>query len=197
MFPYTRAKSIADQIARQLAPYCERVDIAGSIRREKLEVKDIEIVCRPKKVLTGGKTLFGDEPTTLTNIQGYKECIRSLGKIVKGTTDGRYMQIASYQRINLDIFMPMDYDYFRQLVIRTGSSEYIRNKIAPAWRRLGWVGTEDGLRREEECEPKLITGGTTKWTCVHQKPTLPPVWQSEAEVFAWLKVQGFHPKYRI
>ena len=41
---YNKAKEIADQILSGISSSCVRSEIAGSIRREKKEVKDIEIV---------------------------------------------------------------------------------------------------------------------------------------------------------
>ena len=37
-----KAKAIADKYVALLAPFCDRIEIAGSIRREKEEVGDIE-----------------------------------------------------------------------------------------------------------------------------------------------------------
>lgn len=42
-----QAKTIAEEIVSTIEPYCERVLIAGSIRRGKADVKDIEIVAVP------------------------------------------------------------------------------------------------------------------------------------------------------
>lgn len=43
-FAYAEAHSIALAVLELLRPHCIRIEIAGSIRREKPEVKDIEIV---------------------------------------------------------------------------------------------------------------------------------------------------------
>ncbi len=43
-----KALEIAERTKKLLAPYCERIEIAGSIRRKKPEVKDIELVAIPK-----------------------------------------------------------------------------------------------------------------------------------------------------
>ncbi len=42
-----RAKAIAEKLVEKLDPYCERIEIAGSIRRGEPEVGDIEIVAIP------------------------------------------------------------------------------------------------------------------------------------------------------
>jgi DNA polymerase/3'-5' exonuclease PolX len=39
-----KARRIAEELVKILRPACSRVEIAGSIRREKSEVKDIELV---------------------------------------------------------------------------------------------------------------------------------------------------------
>lgn len=38
------AKKIADEVVRFLEPMCERIEVAGSIRRKRVECKDIDIV---------------------------------------------------------------------------------------------------------------------------------------------------------
>jgi len=43
-----KAKAIAEQIRVLLRPACNRIEIAGSIRRRKPEVGDIELLCIPK-----------------------------------------------------------------------------------------------------------------------------------------------------
>ena len=39
----------AESVVSWLAPACERIELAGSIRRERSEVNDIELVCVPKR----------------------------------------------------------------------------------------------------------------------------------------------------
>lgn len=50
---YEDAILIAERVKAELEPHCERIEIAGSIRRKKPEVKDIEIVAIPKPYETG------------------------------------------------------------------------------------------------------------------------------------------------
>ncbi len=44
----SQAQNLAERIIETMQPFCQRVAIGGSIRREKPEVKDIEIVAIPK-----------------------------------------------------------------------------------------------------------------------------------------------------
>ena len=49
--PLVKAKKWADRIVEILAPHCDRIEIAGSIRRQKPTIGDIEVVCIPKQNL--------------------------------------------------------------------------------------------------------------------------------------------------
>jgi DNA polymerase/3'-5' exonuclease PolX len=59
--PLARAQVVAAEVATLLAPACERIEIAGSIRREKPEVGDVEIVCAPSVYRTSQPDMFGGE----------------------------------------------------------------------------------------------------------------------------------------
>ena len=45
-----KAKAIAEELKSLLEPACEKMVIAGSIRRQKPEVGDIELLCIPRYV---------------------------------------------------------------------------------------------------------------------------------------------------
>ena len=62
-----QAKQIADHWKALLAPACERIEIAGSIRRGKLEVKDIDLVCIPK--VESVPDLFGNPGTQVNHLE--------------------------------------------------------------------------------------------------------------------------------
>lgn len=55
--PLVVAERHAQRIVEAISGACERIQIAGSIRRRKEEVGDIEIVAIPKR---GGTDLFGE-----------------------------------------------------------------------------------------------------------------------------------------
>lgn len=54
------AKIIAQQLINLLSEHCERIEVAGSVRRNKPKVKDIELVIIPK-VEVEFSGLFNDE----------------------------------------------------------------------------------------------------------------------------------------
>lgn len=188
------ALPIASDLVKLLAPDCEKINIAGSCLREKNEVKDIEIVCLPKTTIM--KDMFGWDEGVLLDFNFQKK-VESLGKIIKGRAEGKYIQIELPKRINLDLFMPEENDYYRQLAIRTGSSDYSYKVIAHGWNVLGWVGTEKGLRRKEDCQKIIIGNGQYKWKIVNENGQLPPIWKSEEEFFEWIKIKWIEPRFRL
>lgn len=201
MFPHSDALKIASVVMRNISPDCEVANIAGSIRRCKPEVKDIEIVCIAKRIKTSSVDLFGQDNRKEVVHPDFIKTINSLGTILKGKPEGRMMQILLPEKIVIDLFMPMPYDYWRQFAIRTGSAEYSQKVIAGGWKKIGWCGTENGLRLQSECFGTDVgTGGVVKykWQVKPEikTPTLPPVWSSEQEFFDWLGVQYLSPNYR-
>lgn len=205
-YPFPLASKCANYILELLKPHCEhnRIHIAGSIRRIKPEVKDIEIVCIPKKQIIS-RGLFGEEE--------YEVCtafINALAAIThetfKGIIGGRYMQIITNSKncpgIRLDLFMPQPEDYFRMYAIRTGSWEYSKDIIATAWKKKGWVGVSNiGLRKISECDFKTDAAGKKTYflkepQTINYKPQTPPVWTSEAEFFTWLGLEYIDPEHR-
>jgi DNA polymerase/3'-5' exonuclease PolX len=188
---YYKAKKIADRAVELLKPYCEQIHIAGSIRRMRPEVKDIEIVCIPKKEDRSTDLFGGTEKIISNDFSG--ALLQITDQVIKGKIDGRYMQIKLKGGMILDLFLPVPEDYYRQYAIRTGSADYAHHVIAKAWTRKGWVGVSNvGLRKRTECEG----GGNYPWRCKKKDPALPPVWKSEGEFFAWIGVEYIDPEFR-
>lgn len=193
---YNQAKDIAIKIGERLQPFTSRINIAGGIRRQKFEVKDIELVCLPRYAEMVSADLFGAQTTEKVISENFVGIIKALGKVIKGKPDGRYMQIELRERINLDLFMPDPSDYFRQYAIRTGSADYAARTIAAAWKRKGWCGSDQGLRLQSDCIEHKQADGKSKWECINPEAQVPPVWQSEQEFFEWLGVPYIMPKLR-
>jgi DNA polymerase/3'-5' exonuclease PolX len=192
-----QAHEIAESIGKRIQPFTDRWHIAGSIRREKSEVKDIEIVCQPIYVDGAQGSFFADTVAEKVINHNYVLIAKSLGRVIKGKPDGRYMQIELPQRINLDLFMPEPDDYYRQLAIRTGSADYARHTIAVGWKRIGWCGSDMGLRRISDCKEEYDAAtDKRRWKCVNPNAERPPAWKSEKEFFDWLGVPYIMPKLR-
>jgi len=181
------------ELGQELYPFCEKIEVAGSVRRalitpsmQEKDVKDVEIVALP---FTENSGLFDDAPV---RSKGFCDVLSSRFVIARGDVKtGRYIRIAYSFGINIDLFLPVKEDFYRIYAIRTGSADFAKNVLASGWRKLGWVGTKDGLRRESECKPEEKV-----WTCTAKKPTLPPVWNSEKEFFSWLGIEYVEPHNR-
>ncbi len=93
------ARELADQWVECLRPYCERVEIAGSVRRGKTEVHDIEIVAAPR--FDEVKDWFGPRPVNRLLVALNTGILH--GRKVKGGE--KYWQVAMREGINLDLFM--------------------------------------------------------------------------------------------
>jgi DNA polymerase/3'-5' exonuclease PolX len=186
---YRKAKKLADRVVEIFSPHCDRIHIAGSIRRLRPAVKDIEIICTPKKKFIQ-EDLFGNGYHII--VPGFEEAVAMVTKeTVKGKTDGRYMQVILKGGATLDIFMPQQHDYYRMYAIRTGSKDYSEKVLAASWKKMGWCGTSLGLRRQSDCfEKKGI------WTVCNPNGQQPPVWESEEHFFTWLQVSFLKPEFR-
>jgi len=192
-----KAKNIAIDICYRLQPFCTKLNIAGSIRRKKPEVKDIEICAVPIQTPVQEQDLFGAITQNLQIDLGFINTVNALGKIEKGSPAGRYCKILLPEGIALDLFIPDPDDYYRQFAIRTGSADYSFKVIAAGWRKIGWVGSDIGLRLEKDCIETKQTDGKSKWVCARNKNNKPPVWSSEEEFFKWINVPFIAPELRV
>jgi len=186
--PLAQAKEEAEHVLNKLRQYCSKIDIAGSIRKEKEMVGDIEIICRPIKVELFD--MFGES-------KGFANSIFFCGlldswQIIKGSCEGKYTQRILPSGTKLDLFMPDDFDYYRQFAIRTGSADYSFKVIANGWIKKGWCGSDKGLRKIGDC-----VKDKDKWKCINPLAENPPSWASEKDFFDWLGVKWIHPKERI
>ncbi|MCH7400104.1 hypothetical protein MM236_19065 [Belliella sp. DSM 107340] len=141
---YEFALEIAEKIKSDLAPHCERIEIAGSIRRKKPEdIKDVEIVCIPKPYNVG---LFRS---------GIAEVIEQWPK-VKGDLPCKYTQriYGTYgnEIIKVDIFFANPENWGLILAIRTGSAEYSHKALATTWSIKGYK-SENGMLYNDRGNP--------------------------------------------
>lgn len=122
-----QAQQIAEKYLNLLRPHCSRIQIAGSIRREKPDVKDVEIVCIPQ------------------DIEGFAAQVKQWPK-VKGEPTGKYTQRNLPEEIKLDLFMAEERNWGLILVIRTGPAEFNRRWLYRAKEK--GLKCEGGLLRD-------------------------------------------------
>ena len=170
-----KAMDIARRFLALIEPYTDKREVAGSVRRGCREVGDIEIVCTEKPF------------NSLDNIfhKGYP------GLVVNGERLKRFKYPKDHVQIELYIAQP--YDYGRILAIRTGSSAFSHIKLAVTWNRLGWCGTEHGLRRKSQCEKKSTWKLKPEFKGSEIKP---PVFNTEVDFFNFLGIPWIPPSQR-
>jgi DNA polymerase/3'-5' exonuclease PolX len=139
-WPFAEAYAIALDILEQLKPHCDRIEIAGSIRRKKSEVGDIEIVAIPKPYSSG---LFENGIASVVNKW---EKVR--GDMEYGKT--KYTQRILPHGIKLDLFFATAENWGHILAIRTGSADYSHNVLAKNWVRSGFKSKEGFLTYKGE-----------------------------------------------
>lgn len=193
-----KAEEVAAYVVDRIKNYCEVIYPAGSIRRQYYEVKDIDLVLVPRYINKSIVDLFGGKEVTKEVSPNFIDALKGIGKIGKGQPDGRYMQLnlePRFKGLKVELFMPQPVDFYRILTIRTGSPQYIFNHVGPAWKRLGWCGTEQGLRRREDCR---LVDGNKRWELVKHDGTTekPPAWESEKHFFEWLQIPYIQPPQR-
>jgi len=143
---YHYALELAEKYKAMLAPHCERIEIAGSIRRMKVECRDIELVAIPKPYEIG---LFASGIATVVN-QWQK---------VKGELPCYYTQRLLPEGIKLDLFFAEPGNFGFQYAIRTGSAEYSHNVLGFGWTYAGYfaehgylykLGVKHEIREESD-----------------------------------------------
>jgi DNA polymerase (family X) len=115
------AQRCADRLLEWLAPFADRIEVAGSLRRGKSVVGDIDLVVIPKQVTE--QDLFGT--TGVTRNVTWKEIdrratadgwtlLRAGAEIVSWTTKG----------VQVDVFWTTHEHWGTALMQRTGSKEH-------------------------------------------------------------------------
>jgi DNA polymerase/3'-5' exonuclease PolX len=108
------ARAIAESIEALLKPATHRIQIAGSIRREKSEVKDIEYVA-----------LVSDWDELYTRIGRIGYTIKpGTPEVIpwEGKRDAKYIRIMTHEDIKIDLFVASEDNWGPLLTMRTGSA---------------------------------------------------------------------------
>lgn len=135
--PLVEALTIATGIVAELKPHCQpgKCVIAGSIRRQRPTIGDIEIVCLP--VPYDSSPLFRSGIATV--VEQWEK--------MKGDLPCRYTKRQHPSGMTVDLFMPDPRGFGLQLAIRTGSAAWSHQVLAKSWVRAGYR-SEEGLLRD-------------------------------------------------
>ncbi len=138
--PLAQARTLALDLVEMLRSACVRIEIAGSIRRQRSDVKDIEILCIPKMVPVGGR-LFDDVGETTaqrsaidarvmhltTDLGGADHLLEFNRK--KPANGSRYKRLF-YGGVPVDLFCCLPpADWGIQFALRTGPAEWSKRLV--------------------------------------------------------------------
>ena len=182
-FPHAQAMAVAEEILAVLAPGCVKAVIAGSLRRQKPTVGDIEILYVPAYRAGTLIGLFGyqGDPVNSASMEidllilkgSLAKRLNAKGREMYGEKNKFLVHVAS--GIPVDLFATTELCWSNYLVCRTGSSEtnvrICNAAIAHGWK---WNPYDAGFSR-----------GNELYTC-----------HSEEEVFAFVGLPYLKPEER-
>lgn len=110
----SEARIIANKVREHIAPAMDRIEIAGSVRREKPVVGDIELVA-----------LVADREKLLKLISDVGQTIKpSVPGVIPWSPkpDSRYIRVRLSEGMNLDLFIAKPENWGGLFLMRTGSA---------------------------------------------------------------------------
>lgn len=150
-YPYAQAHATAEQIRASLAPACERIEIAGSLRRGKPDVGDIELLAIPR--FRHVQDLFGSSHDQISELDLLVERLIVTGvlaprKAVNGRVAGfgprNKLMLHLPSGIPLDLFTATPASWPMNLLVRTGPAE-LNIRVMARLKARGYAGHVDGI----------------------------------------------------
>jgi DNA polymerase/3'-5' exonuclease PolX len=148
--PLAAAREVAGELRDLLAPACRRIEIAGSIRRERPMVSDIELVAIPRFEEADGGDLWGTRTDVDAldrrlgelrddGVLAYRavEVHRADGRVEHQTRIGRSYQALVYREMPVDLFIvhpPAEWGVI--FAIRTGPGDWNQRIVTDCQRYL-------------------------------------------------------------
>jgi DNA polymerase/3'-5' exonuclease PolX len=182
------AQEKANQMLEAMRPFCERCEIAGSVRRQKSQPKDIEIVAIPRWTEVPDPTdLFGEKMTRINQLYINLTFRVDLVWIKPGTRDlvpwnidpkGKYWRgllgkcsSEVGDDVVLDLFLVKPENWGIQFAIRTGNAEFSQGLVTRA-KRIGYPCidgylTDQGRRIETREEQDVFDLLNINWVEPH------------------------------
>ncbi|MBA7616933.1 hypothetical protein ES703_24236 [subsurface metagenome] len=120
-----RAEKIAEAVVKRLRPYCKRIEVAGSVRRKKPWVNDVDLVLIPSDLWNLHHEIMG---LGMVKMSGNK-----IMRVMVGSTQ-------------VDIYVASEETWATLLLIRTGSTEN-NIRLCSLAKKKGWhlAASGDGL----------------------------------------------------
>lgn len=126
--PLDEAQAIAVDLRAELIPYCYEIQVAGSIRRERPDVGDIDLVCIPMSYEISVTDMFGTVLSTSPVLETLKHLqeLEDVG-IVQISKSGAQIVSFTYRDMACDLYQVSDQTAFPTIyLVRTGSENWNR-----------------------------------------------------------------------
>lgn len=146
MYQLKQAECFAQRLIEGMSPHCTRVEIAGSIRRKKDTVKDIEIVAIPRYEHRQREGFLFANPERVNLLyERWAQDTQDVQWIKPATQeivtwsikpDQKYWRGMLPSGMKLDLFLVCPENWGIQLLIRTGSAEFSQGVMTEA-KRIG------------------------------------------------------------
>lgn len=147
-WPLEIADTVATEIVGRLEGCCERIEVAGSIRRRKPDVGDVELLCIPRVEASALTNLLGEEISTIDLLDrelqtwlqaGYLDYrLNSAGhRIGYGPFNKFLVHLSS--GMSVDVFSTTERNWGMALFIRTGPAKW-NVKAMTRFLQLGLAG---------------------------------------------------------
>lgn len=145
--PLAEAQALALRALALLAPYTDRIKAAGSIRRRRPDIGDLELVCIPKIAEQGQADMFGETialpPRNLldehcSDLLEAGTFTHRLDKNGRQAFGSRYKRLL-FEGVGLDLFSVLAPAQFGVVyLIRTGSADF-SHRLVTSHRLGGWM----------------------------------------------------------
>jgi DNA polymerase/3'-5' exonuclease PolX len=141
--PLDQARALAVEVEDLLRGSCLRLEVAGSIRRGRPDIGDLELVAIPRVEETDAG-LFGDQVETIDQLAVRVDALLAAGvfahrldKNGRQAYGPRYKRL-TYRGIGLDLFVTTPTAWGVIFLIRTGPHEFSQ-KLVTTRRQGGWM----------------------------------------------------------
>ena len=177
-----QAQQIAEELKTEFEPYCERIEIGGSIRRKKPEPNDIELVCIPKHIKIGSPQLTLTNETVVVERNHLFDyiAVNYEGSVLKMGEKYAQIEVCSEHatggrgHIKVDIFTATFRTWGYIFMLRTGRAKFSK-----------WVVTELKRKGFVPKDGEILYRLTPMYT------------PNESDIFQLLEIDYIEPEYRF
>lgn len=126
MFPNTFALDIANDFISHISLACTRIEIVGSLRRQKMAVNDIDLLIIPRFLQMDDETLFGGPyQENQLDKQLSQLCLsHDMELDANGSKIKRFLKSVDGDTVPIDLYIATEQSWWTLLLIRTGSRQH-------------------------------------------------------------------------